>query len=247
LAGYRALQRLGLGSTGRGAAATIVAYRLYKWLFEGSIVHRLSSLLRPGDIAVDVGANVGFFTRAFAQAVGRGGRVIALEPEPRNFAALRRSVGRFGQVELLEAAAADFNGSAKLALNPANPADHRLAADGICVKAVRLDDLMAERGWPEVALIKIDVQGAEPQVIAGACEVIERFRPALFIEVDIETSADGGRAIAALLRDLTERGYAGRRLARDAKGPLSVDEMLACARERGYEDFLLEARRASRC
>src|SRR5262249_47451467 len=148
--------------------------------------------------------------------VGARGRVLAIEPEPANFARLTarlRSGGLDDRVVAIEAAAAETPGHSRLVINPNNPADHRLGEDGIRVATITLDDELEKLGARAVTLIKIDVQGAEPRVIAGAQHVIARDRPALVLEVDIATSADQGRGIAEVLRFLGAQGYVGYRIA----------------------------------
>src|SRR5262249_7918982 len=159
----------------------------YKDRFEAGPVQLLRRWVRPKTIVVDIGANVGFFSLQFASWVTEGGRVIALEPESVNYAGLQRAVARAGLtavVETIQAAAADVTGQSFLQLNPGHPGDHKLASTGVAVAVTTLDDLLRTRGWPEVSLIKIDVQGAEAQVLAGARETLDRFRPVLFLEVE---------------------------------------------------------------
>lgn len=242
LGALRLARRLGLTSGGAGRAISLVSYRLYKDLVEGATARRLCQFAVPGTAVLDVGANVGFYALRFAAHVGATGKVIAFEPEPENFGQLCRAIARTRhgvQIDAVRAAAAEYTGSAWLALNPNNPADHRLATAGIPVKTVRIDDEIGAREWPAVSLIKIDVQGAEPRVVAGAEETLRRFRPALFLEVDIATSDDGGRGIGELLQFLYRRGYRGYVLTRHLVGPLSPEAMLDLAQRRGYMDFLL--------
>jgi FkbM family methyltransferase len=242
LVGYSAVRRSGLTSTRPGAAVFVFLYNLYKEVFEGREVARLCGLVEPGTVVIDVGANIGFFTVRLARRVGDLGKVIAFEPESCNFLRLRAAVARAGltkRVELVQAAVAEATGQVTLVLNPDNPADHRLGEGGVPVIARCLDDELSRRGWPPVSLVKIDVQGAESRVLAGAGEMLDRLRPALFLEVDIATSGDEGRGIVSLLHSLQARGYAGYRLASSKlEGPLSIDAVIEIAKRRGYADFL---------
>jgi hypothetical protein len=103
---------------------------------------------------------------------------------------------------------------------------------------ITLDDLLRARGWPEVSLIKIDVQGAEARVLAGAREVLERFRPALFLEADDRGLKEYGSSATELLTSCTERGYAiHARAGKGLSAPLSIDQALADTE--GYTDFLI--------
>jgi FkbM family methyltransferase len=127
----------------------------------------LRSVLRPGHVMVDCGANVGYFTLLGSSLVGPSGRVVALEPEPRNLSLLRRNVRRhrLRNVEVVPAAA--WSQRARLALrrNPDNAGDHQVRPEvaGEMVDAVALDDVLDGRA----DVVKIDTQGADHYVIAG--------------------------------------------------------------------------------
>lgn len=243
---YRVAAATGLTSTRLGSAAFVAIYNLYKEIIEGESVRWLCGFIEANSVVIDVGANIGFFTVRFAQHVGDSGRVIAVEPEPTNFCRLKGAIARASldrRVELLQAAAAETNGQAKLSFNAQNPADHRLADEGINVATISLDDQMARRKWPHVSLIKIDVQGAEARVIAGAGEILRRFHPALYLEISSPTSSDGGQSVIDLLHSLEEFGYLGYQLGRRERRRLSTASMAEIVHRRGYADFLFLAHR----
>ncbi len=150
-------------------------------------------LLRPGDVAVDVGAMIGYYTVILAKHVGPRGRVYAFEPDPENFALLESNVGMNGyaHVELRNAVVGAETGRGKLWRAASNRGDHHAFAsagrDSVDVDVVALDDVIHDR----VDLVKIDVQGYEAFVLAGMRGLIDRspqlamlveFCPALLIE-----------------------------------------------------------------
>ena len=187
--------RRGLLATAPGRALFETAYQAYKSVLEAPAVESLHPFVGPGDWVIDVGANAGFFSRRFARWTTDGGRVIAIEPAPDNIARLNANLARWGlggRVDVIAAAATDIDGEATLALDPGNPADHRLSDTGETVRAVTLDRLVTDYGAPRICLVKIDVQGAEPMVLAGARALIARDKPVLVIEVSeqIESVAD---------------------------------------------------------
>jgi FkbM family methyltransferase len=232
-----------------GRRAFESAYLGYKLLIEAGPVAQLQSVVAPGSTVIDVGANIGFFALRFGRWVGPEGRVIAIEPERRNMAALRRRVQAArlnGVVECVQAAAADRAGEVRLAVNPAHPGDHRIAEDGERVPAVTIDDLTA--GDPrKVALVKIDVQGAEMLVLAGARRVLETHHPALFVEVDDGALTRFGSSSAELIEKLATLGYTGHTLTRRGIGAAEAPDALTAGSSDTYRDvlFLPEARRAS--
>ena len=154
----------------------LALYQLYKRYFEAGPIDRLKEFAPEGSLVIDVGANVGFFSLRFARWVGDRGKVIAIEPEQRNYASLVGAVERQGfssRVEALRAVAAATRGEVLLEINPLHPADHKISRDGtgLPVRAVTLDELVQGQSGRRPALLKIDVQGAEMMVLQGAGEI----------------------------------------------------------------------------
>jgi FkbM family methyltransferase len=153
----------------------------------------IASALQPGDLAVDAGANIGYYTLLFAKLVGESGAVEAFEPLPYLADALGASVKENGfesrvrvhrlalderaEVHALRHAPRTANfGGAHLSPNSALPVDH---VDET-VSTVRLDDVLRGR---KCRLLKIDVEGAEPRVIRGARATIAIGRPVILSEL----------------------------------------------------------------
>jgi FkbM family methyltransferase len=219
------------------------AYLAYKQLLEAGPVDALRSCVPTRSTVIDVGANIGFFTARFARWTGPGGRVIAIEPEALNRASLEarvRRAGLSGIVECVAAAAADRVGELRLALTPGHIGDHHLAEEGEPVPAVTLDALTADDERP-VSLVKIDVQGAEMLVLAGAQQTIAAHKPAIYVEVDGPSLARMGSSPRELIDAIVTLGYRPYLLSR--KGPVpagGLEELAARAAER-YVDVLFQA------
>jgi FkbM family methyltransferase len=193
------------------------AYLAYKVLLEAGPVGRLRVYVTPNSTAIDVGANIGMFTLRFADWVGDHGRVIAIEPEAENFTSLRRRIDASGnavRITAIQAVAAEAAGVLYLDVNPDHPGDHKIAQQGLATAAVTLDGLSAEHGEPIVSLIKIDVQGAEMRVLRGAIGILQRCRPALFIEVDDAALRKQASSAPELFNHLSSLGYRAYRLRR---------------------------------
>ena len=227
-------------------------YLTYKWLLEAGPTAKLGDLVEPGSTVIDVGANIGFFAVKFGRWAGQGGRVIAIEPEARNLDSLRRRVeraGLSGSVECVQAVAAGQPGELRLAVNPTHPGDHQIAGEGEPVRAVTLDELTAGE-LRRVSLIKIDVQGAESLVLAGARTVLEKDRPALFVEVDDEGLRGFGSSAGELFETLAGLGYGPHRLTRGGIEPVpDTEALLSQATGGSYTDVLFlssEGRSAGR-
>jgi FkbM family methyltransferase len=151
----------------------------------------IATALRPGGVFYDLGANVGFFTLVGAKAVGDVGRVYAFEPDADNAAALRKNVAlnSLDRVEVIEAAVSDFDGEASLV---GEGIKARLEEGGRDVRVVKLDSL--DILPPD--MVKIDVEQAEEQVIAGMRRLIDAHRPTILCEMHMHGPV--GEAVATL-------------------------------------------------
>jgi FkbM family methyltransferase len=145
----------------------------------------LASCLRPGDVCVDIGANVGLHTLVAARAVGARGRVLAFEAHPQTAALLSRTVWMNGfadTVTVYPYAISDVEGSVQMHLGPTS-GHHSLlplgvgggrGGDALCVNvdARRLDDVLPAGTTP--AFVKVDVEGVELNVLKGGAETFRR-------------------------------------------------------------------------
>jgi FkbM family methyltransferase len=144
------------------------------------------ALIPRGGTVVDVGAHVGYYTLLAAKAVGRRGRVIALEPHPLNAELLRLNVARNRVdriVRVVEAAAWGMRDRVALVADRGgNSGDHRVStsAPGLEVDAVPLDALLDH---DQVDVVKVDAQGTDHVAIAGMKRTIERCRPVMLVEL----------------------------------------------------------------
>ncbi len=171
----------------------------------------LSALLRPGDVVVEVGANHGAHSLALARAVGPQGRVYAIEPQPRLHQLLSTNAALNGlsQIIALQLGLGQAAGWAHLPdvdySRPGNfgglslsetthPAPH-----GTPVAA--LDDLL---DLDHLRLLKIDAEGAEPQILRGARQTLHRHRPVIYAEADQPSAT---QPILNAVRGLGYRAY----------------------------------------
>src|ERR1044072_8491353 len=193
-----------------GSSFYVVLYDIYKNFLEAAGTHAVANHIGPGTWAIDVGANVGFFTERFARWVKDGGRVIAVEPDAENLALLRRrlAAAHLDCVDLHQAVAVEKSGSVRLQRNPQQPSDHRISNVGDPVAAVTLDELVEQAGSPRIGLIKVDTQGSEHRVLAGASRTLKRCRPKLFVEIDDGALRENGASAPQLIRQIQEHGVA---------------------------------------
>ena len=159
--------------------------------FHDQVLASLLDAVVPGDVVVDVGANVGLYAISVARAVGPSGHVFAVEPNPhaveriglhatlngvQNLTPVPHALGAEGGTAQLGNAGSEDLGKFSL-----RPGDNQVGAVDVSVRT--LDDLLASHGIDRLDLLKIDVEGFEPECLHGARASIERYWPNIAIEV----------------------------------------------------------------
>jgi FkbM family methyltransferase len=167
---------------------TFRAYAINK-VHEESTTALFRKIVKEGDVVVDLGANIGYFTLLAARLVGTKGKVYSFEPEPRNFQYLTRNIqlNGYDNVVALQKAVADKPGTVRLFICPYDTGHHTIQKyDGIHayrpdfvdekkefveVEQVRLDDFLRGR-TTKINVIKMDVEGAEMLALSGMEKLI---------------------------------------------------------------------------
>lgn len=178
------------------------------------------SLVRPGDVVVDAGANTGYYTLLFSHLAGARGRVHAFEPVPPTFELLADHVTRgrrTDNVVLNRCALAEEAGEvslfvpgrdlgqASMARHTAGSWEQEREVTGHSGTAVRLDGYAA--GLSALDFLKCDVEGAELPALRGGRETLRRFTPLLAIEVCPDWTAAFSYRPEDVVRFLTPLGY----------------------------------------
>lgn len=150
--------------------------------YEETLV-RFLEVIREGDTVLDLGAHIGWFTLHAARAVGPAGWVYAFEPDPVNFRTLVANVeaNRFqDRVVAVPSAVSAVTGTISIYRGASGSAGSSLyptrdaGAGKFGVETVSLDEFFAQRGWPQVDVVKLDIEGAEKQALEGMRELILR-------------------------------------------------------------------------
>jgi FkbM family methyltransferase len=190
--------------------------RLFGYGFCEPAAAFMQSLLKPGDVVIDGGANIGLFTLIAATMVGHGGRVISCEPSPTTMALLRGNVDRNGLdwVELREVALASAPGRLRLRVfAPGSGFSSFAPADTISGVEVEVDvatlDEVASEVLERLKLVKLDVEGAELRALRGAAEVLHHARPDFILELEPEHLQRQGGSIAEVQELFEDAGYVG--------------------------------------
>jgi FkbM family methyltransferase len=185
-----------------------VAYHLnqHSWREKDMVVFR--SLLAPGQTAIDVGANLGFVTTMLASIVGPSGRVVSFEPSPAVFAKLEKTIAANGlsQVTAINVGCGAASSLERLSRVSASSGNASIVAAGPDSTEIRVEalDEVPEAWATTVSLLKIDTEGYEPEVLEGALALIEKHRPAIYMEMGGDYPASTRRSIELL----TAAGYA---------------------------------------
>jgi FkbM family methyltransferase len=179
--------RIHVDPTDYAVGHTVARTRTY----EPEVSATLRTVLGEGATFVDIGANIGWFSLLGASLVGAAGRVIAIEPNPRNVALLRRSAmdNGFDNIEVLAVALSEGPGAVALETDGSNgriipvdgPPPAPVEAEFV-VASYPLDEVLASAGIGHVDVIKIDVEGAEPLVLRGGAATFTSSRPVLISE-----------------------------------------------------------------
>jgi len=180
--------------------------------YERDLVALFKRVLAPGMVALDVGANIGYFSVLAAGLVGETGLVHAFEPAPACFSQLKRNLAAFPWADASPFAVADAPGIARFHFSekPSQTgwgsllSEESAAMQETDVPVITLDRWVAEQGIRRLDFIKMDVEGAEVRALRGATEVLRRFRPIVVAELNPVCLARDGRAssdVLALLRD----------------------------------------------
>ncbi|MCB1103223.1 MAG: FkbM family methyltransferase [Cephaloticoccus sp.] len=196
------------------------------WLlgaFEPETISCYQRLIHPGDVVLDIGANIGAHTLHLARATGPQGRVIAFEPTDFAFAKLQRNVGLNPELAarihclqlMLVAREADGSPTEDLysswPLDTADANRHHLHQGRLMTtagaRARALDLVVAELGLERIDCIKLDIDGAECAMLRGAADSLRRWHPAIVMELAPYVLEEKGSSLAELVGILRYYGY----------------------------------------
>jgi len=146
-----------------------------KGVWEEAETQFVKETIKEGEIVLDVGAHIGYYTLLFSKLVSSKGKVFAFEPSPKNFSLLKKNVeiNGYQNVELINKAVSDKTGKTKLFLSEKNSGDNRIFDDGenprsLDITEITLDDFFKDNKYQNlISLIKMDIQGAEGKAIMG--------------------------------------------------------------------------------
>lgn len=200
-------------------------YHFYKAMTDRAERVIISNNIGHADVAVDVGANIGVYSRFLARSVGTDGTVHSFEPSPDNFVRLQAATSNYSNVRLNQAAVGECSGAAKLYVSEALNVDHRVFVErgesrhAVPIACIALDDYFDVGS--RVDFIKMDIQGYELHAVRGAKRVIqENAELKLLLELwPYGLKAAGGHWME-LVEVLCDAGMTVREVVQDGLRPL---------------------------
>ena len=182
--------------------------------FEPATVKVLKRLVKSGDTALDIGANVGYISLVLAKCVGKSGKVFSFEPDSKNFASLKRNLALNPDCNIAPIAKAvsdshqpirlyhakfDFNAGAHSML----PSEKH-SSDFVEIEATTIDEFVTSHGLKKVDVIKIDIEGAEMKAFNGMTETLRNSRPLIVCELCEEHQVRAGYTTQAVKKWMAE-------------------------------------------
>ena len=209
--------RTAFGFTVSGNTADLIQRYLYLFgVWEPDLSHWLADRLRPGDVVVDIGANIGYFSLLAAGRVGPSGRVIAFEPVPAIADLLQDNADRNGyDVHVVRAVVGDHDGESEMFRADDRNIGRSSTAGGVgttsqgvlpmttAVRAIEPDL------WPRIRFIKVDVEGDDQRVLRGLEPILRAVPPgaAVFVEVTPDELVARGGSAEELMQSMRGLGF----------------------------------------
>jgi FkbM family methyltransferase len=196
--------------------------------YETELVAFLQSMLEPGMVFVDVGANVGYFSVTAAALVGHTGRVHSFEADPGCFSRLAGNARDYPWFTPYHTAVADYVGdidfyrsSGRGESGWGNVFGAPAAHDRVSVSVCTLDGWSKQQAVHKVDFLKMDVEGAEYRVLRGGRSLLNATRPVMWVEADEVCLQRDGKSVADLLGLLAEWDYSVLGLYEPRRGALT--------------------------
>ena len=198
----------------RNPRQSIIGKSIYlNGVYEEKSTCFLSSQIKNGMTILDIGADIGYYTLLFAKNVGSKGKVYSFEPIPRAKWYLDRNILMNGLNNVRTFNFALFDKSGQVCLeNPfvkskINPSKEKLSRNDIIVEMKMFDKWKLKEGIDNVDFVKLDVEGAELNVLRGMKNTLKKQHPKLLIEIHTHQLKDFGFFPSDIIEFLSELGY----------------------------------------
>ena len=204
--------------------------------YEPHVTREIRTAFSKGDVVIDIGANIGYFTLLAASMVGDSGKVIAFEPNPPNCELIRLSMhaNDFRNIVVHQAAVLDEAQTVALEVEGSNAGiAHGIQEGDLVVEAVVLDGFLQAES--RIDVIKMDIEGTEARALRGMISLVRKHRPVIFTEFFPVQLRDKSRvAPEDYLGDLQSLGYDLFILHRNGEKtsvPQTTEQIMTCWRQ----------------
>lgn len=219
-------------------------------LYETGSSRVVKRIVRPGDICLDIGANVGYYTRLISDLIGSSGKVIAFEPHPRVFSLLQKNVGYRPNVYLLPKAASDRVGridiyetplesggtsifQSRSSMVPASiekelyPRARERKRDVYQVETITVDEALTSLGIKQVNFVKMDIEGAEILALRGMVKTLyQSSQVSLLIEYYPDVQVAAGFNRLDMLNELYALSFDRISVISGSSAPIPISEFI---------------------
>ena len=202
----------------------------------------VKELLDPGDVVIDVGANLGWYTTIIGKIVAPHGTIVGIEPNPIVFTLLQKNVlmNELKNTILLNIAVGGRTGKGFIYLFEGEPDTHasikplgRTKFKRISIQVSTIDSIVKELElYPD--FVKIDVEGAEMELLDGATHLLSEIRPIIMLEVHFGTARDSGHSPLDVMRRIKTFGY----VFFQPIGPRKIHELSRISKLRFVENLI---------
>jgi FkbM family methyltransferase len=177
------------------------------------------TVIRRGNVVLDIGANIGTWTRAFAHIVGSNGLVYAFEPASATCQSLIDRSAHLPHVRVIPAGIGAETCEAELVTPAGDQGQASLfrhssgswAHPGLLrterVRILRLDDFVVDAGLSKVDFVKVDIEGGEMSLLDGAERTLTKFKPLIYMELNDAWLSTIGSSSEAVVRRMRALGY----------------------------------------
>lgn len=218
----------------------------FQIISEGYEMDFFKKEIKPGMTVLDIGANVGIYTLTASALVGDKGKVFAFEPDKLNFKMLEDAVLKHSckNTFLENIALSNKKGSTKLYIDEVNPGNHSFGQKNlykgkkaVTIQTIKLDDYLAKNGVKKVDFIKIDVQGAESLVFAGASKLLKQKNIKILMEYWPAGIKNVGQSPEKFLEMFAKAGFKFKVLDKEKKNiyKIKLDDLIADSKK--WTDF----------
>lgn len=202
------------------------------WLgtYEIDLQQAVNDFVKPGMVAYDVGANIGYVSLLLAKRAGMNGKVVAFEPLPENQDRFQKQLrlNREARIQLVPKAVGETSGKKEFLVHSSGGMGKIRGATGrdmqykdtIEVECITLDDFVFKQRNPKPNIVKIDIEGGEGLALQGADKLISETKPLFIIELH------GKEAAVECWQILTRASYTVHKLTRNYPEVASVTELV---------------------